>query len=496
MKKQALWVRLLVLALALAMMVSVFAACTDEEDDGSVDDQTDTEGTDDGTQPVVFVEDDLENLNFGTTLTILVDGSYGAQVAPSEEVAAGNLVRAVIYKRNETVEARLGVEIEWIWSKGGGGANATIQEVEAACKTEPYDAICVYNLTPYKLAGKGLCANLYDEDNYLDLTAPWWPSDLLNEIMINDTLYAITESNDYGLLRNMMAMFFNADMLETRGMESPYDLVENNQWTIDKLAEMIKDTYSDENGNGLRDKDDIYGFVNATASKRDAWFYALGNRVSETRDGEPIYLIDSDNIQTYIEKMLDFYTDDTMLYDHEKYGGRGQNLMFLNEKAYFYSTGIFTTEQIKDREATFEYGVVPMPKMNSDQDRYYTHLSNTYDTWCVSFNAKDQDVISAVLECMASEAYRQIGPIYYDTYVKLRYASNEKLAPMYDLVRDSVTFDLNFLHSGTYPSGKSPTSLIKSCITDPDSNKWGSIYAANKDIWDSSFQSIIAIYNK
>jgi hypothetical protein len=259
---------------------------------------------------------------------------------------------------------------------------------------------------------------------------------------------------------------------------------------------MIKQTYEDKNGDGKRDKEDIYGFVNATASKRDAWFFALGNRVSETRDGEPIYLIDGDNMQSYIEKMLEFYTDDTMLYDNEKYGGVKQNAMFKNEKAYFYSTGVFVTEEIKRDEVTFEYGVVPMPKMNSDQERYYTHLSNTYDTWCVSFNAQNQDIISAVLECMASESYRQIGPTYFDTYVKLRYANNEKLGPMYDLVRDSVTFDLNFLHSGMYPSGKSPTSLIKSCITDPDANKWGSIYAANKDIWNDSFNSIVAIYNK
>ena len=193
--------------------------------------------------------------------------------------------------------------------------------------------------------------------------------------------------------------------------------------------------------------------------------------------------------------MLEFYTDDTMLYDHQNYGGKGQNLLFLDQKAYFYSTGIFTTETIKDSEVTFEYGVVPMPKMNSQQDRYYTHLSNTYDTWCVSYNAKNQDVISAVLECMASEAYRQIGPTYYDTYVKLRYASNERLAPMYDLVRDSVTFDLIYLYSSMYPSGKSLGAVVKSCITNPDANKWSSLRASNKDIWESSFNSIVAIYN-
>ena len=97
---------------------------------------------------------------------------------------------------------------------------------------------------------------------------------------------------------------------------------------------------------------------------------------------------------------------------------------------------------------------------------------------------------------MASEAYRQIGPTYFDTYVKLRYASNEKLAPMYDLIRDSVTFDLIYLYSSMYPSGTSPSSRVKACITDPKSNSWSSIYATNKTLWDSSFNSIVETYSK
>jgi hypothetical protein len=192
--------------------------------------------------------------------------------------------------------------------------------------------------------------------------------------------------------------------------------------------------------------------------------------------------------------MLDFYTDDTMLWDAPTYGGKAQDIMFRNERAYFYSTGVFVTEEIKRDESTFEYGVVPMPKLNSQQDRYYTHLSNTYDTWCVSFNASDMDVSSAVLECMASEAYRQIGPTYFDTYVKLRYASNEKLGPMYDLVRDSVTFDLIYLYSVAYTTN--PKDSLKSCITNPAQNSWSSIYATNKDVWDGAFAQIVATYAK
>ncbi len=496
MKQQTLWIRVLVLALALVMTVSVFAACSTDDEAAATTEPAGTEkpiNTDeDG-----FVVDNLgDDLNFETTVKILGEEKFATQFWVKEEDVGDHPVRLELYKRNETVQERLGIEIKWTLAKGDwNNKDNFLHVVETACETSPYDAMCCYNLVPYMLAAKGLCANLYDTP-YMDLTAPWWPESLLSEILVNDTLYAVTESNDYGLLKNMMAMFFHVEMLEAKGMEDPYTLVANNEWTIDKLASMIKESYEDKNGDGKFDTGDIYGYINATTAKRDAWYFALGYKYAEVEDNEIISLLGGTQIQDYIDKMVDFYsTDDTMLADEAKYGGSEQNYMFLNEKACFYSAGVYITGEIKEKELTFEYGVVPMPKLNSEQERYYTHLSNTYDAWCVSHNAKSLDVSSAILECMASEAYRHIGPTYFETYVKLRYASNEKLAPMYDLVRDSVTFDLIYLYSCAF-SGDEPKEIVKSCITNPTANSWSSKYATYKDGWNSSFASIVATYNK
>ena len=498
MKKQSMWLRIIVLMLSLCMLVSVFAACATEDDDtdgaasGEGSEIGGTEGGDLGAETDAggFIIDDLGNdLNFDRTIRILGEQKYQSQFYIAEEVE-GEPIKNIIYARNETVQDRLGVEFSWNFVNGDWGSRTEFQkEVETACTTDPYDLMACYNLVPYMLAANGFTANLYDEDNYLDLTAPWWPQSLLSEILVNDTLYAVTESNDLGLLKNMMAMFFNNDLLETRGIESPYDLVEKNEWTIDKLAELIKDTYEDKNADGGVDKEDVFGFVNATAAKRDAWFFALGYKYAEVSNGEITSLIGDPKMQDYVDKMVNFYsTNDTLINDPS------QHKIFVDERAYFYSAGILMTGALKDAESTMHYGVVPLPKLTADQPRYYTHLSNTYDTWCASFNASDLEVVSAVLECMASESYRQVGPVYFDTYVKLRYATDEKLAPMYDLVRDSVTFDLIYLYSCAYSTN--PKDSLKSCITKPEQNSWSSVYATNKDSWDSSFAKIVETYAK
>ena len=504
MKQQALWIRLLVLALVLAMTASLFVACATEEEDGGsvttgsgsvIEDGTDIEAE---TDENGFLLDDLgDDLNFETEVRILGVKEYTHQFYIEEDKIGDNAVDKSIYDRNMTVEDRLGVVLKWDFAKGEWGSrNTFLQAVETACEAMPYDAMICYNLVPYMLAQKGLCADLYTEESYIDFTAPWWPQSQVEELLVNDTMYAVTESNDKGLLANMMAMFFNNTLLEARGIESPYTLVANNQWTIEKFTSLIKDTYEDKNGDGKADSGDIYGFINATTSKTDAWFYALGYRLSEKVGEEVISYVNDSVIQEYIDRMVTFYdSKDVMKADVKDYGGVGQGQLFYSESAYFYSGATYMGQPIN--ELNINFGVVPLPKLNAEQDRYYTHLSNTYDTWCVSFNASDMELSTAVLECMASESYRQIGPMYYDTNIKLRYAPDEKLGEMYDLVRDSVTFDLIYLYSCAYAdANNAPKELVKWCTLKSGSYNWASSLATHKATWDDGFSAILATYVK
>ena len=510
MKKQSLWLRILVLALALAMLVSTFAACATEEDDGDGGTATSEEAgsTGNGSNTVEDIEVETDengypvdnlpgDLNFDTTVRILGVKEYTHQFYMKEEDIGDDLVAKSIYDRNMTVEDRLGIELKWDFAEGEWGSrNTFLQAVSAACEADPYDAMICYNLVPYMLAQQGLCADLYTEESYIDFSAPWWPQSQVEQLLVNDTMYAVTESNDKGLLANMMAMFFNNTLLEARGLESPYDLVKRNEWTVEKFSTMIKDTYEDKNGDGKADSGDVYGFINATTSKSDSWFYALGYRLSEKVGDEVVSYVNDSKIQEYVDRMVTFYdSKDIMLADTKDYGGIGQGQLFYSEQAYFYNGATYMGQPCND--ANINFGVVPMPKLNSQQERYYTHLSNTYDTWCVSFNADDMELSSAVLECMASESFRQIGPMYYDTNIKLRYAPDEKLGEMYDLVRDSVTFDLIYLYTCAYAdANNAPKEIVKWCTLKSGTYNWSSKLATYKTTWDDGFDAILATYVK
>lgn len=482
--------KLLTLLLSLCMILAALASCATENVEASsqaTDTGTDSHPTVESTEELFAFE--VPQLNFNREMRCLGWSSSSTTQYCGEE-ASDDAVLRTIYERNRAVEEHLGFEYSWTYENGSYGQR------ENFCKTieansqggTPFDAVVCYNLNPGLIATKGLAANLYEGD-YLNLSAPWWPQTLISDAMVNNTIYSVVEANDYGLLKNIMAMFFNNKMLEAAGIESPYNMVASDDWTLEKFSALIKNLYKDNDGNNVVDTGyDTFGYCGATAAKMDCWFFALGFRYTTVEDDKIIDKIDVESFSTYVDTMVNFFESDSAVnYDTT------QNKMFLEERAYFYSTGLFLTNDIAATEVVLDYGVVPLPKLNDQQTRYYTMVHNTHDAWVVPFDCKSLDESSAVLETSAYEAYENIGPMYFDTYVKLRYAPDERLAEMYDLIRESVVFDFSYLYKSAYKTN--PSDTVKNCINDP-SKKWIGVYETYKDQWQDSFESFVALYQK
>ncbi len=394
----------------------------------------------------------------------------------------------------------LNFEFDWTYKPGDWSArNTFMQEIKTANETvgggaAPYDAVVTYNLSPYLFATNGLAENIYGH-KYLDLSKEWWPQTLTNEILLNDTLYAVVENNDYGVLRNIMCMFFNNDMLKAKNMADPYQLVADNEWTMATFTEMIKDAYEDKNGNDKVETDsDVFGYCGATKAKKDCWFYSLGCRYTEVKDNVVIDLTPDPNgkIEAFIDVMRDLY-DMTAVQQYDT----KQDKMFKEERAVFYSTGLFITEEIVNENLSINYGVVPIPMMNKEQGRYYTMTHNTHDAWMVPINSTNIDDVCAIMELSAYYAWENIGPMYFDTYVKLRYAPDERLSEMYDLIRESITFDFGYLFKATYDSvgGSAPASVVSTLTGQPNGESWAATYDSYDDLWTKALSTFAAIYS-
>ena len=488
--------KILLILLALAMVLATFAACSTEDELASAEDVTEASSTagEDAIDPSEYdengyIKDDIpEGLNFGDEFLVLGASTQKSHFYAEEDVA--DTVGAAIYKRNLTVEERLGISFVWnlqpCYAAADKTAFAQIVETDTQVGNE-IDGVVCYNLVPYRLANKGLCVNLADTA-YINLEKPWWPDEYLNNMMYKDQIFAVVDNASVGTLSNLSGIFFNNDMLEAKNIQSPYELVDNNEWTIEKLKELSKDTYEDKNQNGKADKAaDVFGVMTSTAARHTCWYYGAGIRFTNMVDGELVLVDDVEYITNRVESIVDLFgSTDNMITDSSQF------VAFEEERAYFYLCVLNMCTHMVNNNIDIDYGVVPNPKFNSEQDRYYTHIPNCHDAWFIPKGVKDVDCSSAFIEAMISESYRQVNQVYFETNLKIRYAPDERLAEMYDLMRDTITFDFLYIYKEV--TGTNIDNEIRACITSPQSYNWATKWAGIKDTVNAQFSDILSIY--
>ena len=495
MKKMSTLSRVAVLMLAFLMLLTAFAGCKNDEEDPVNTVSKDVQ-TEDLYDEYGKLKDSIpDGLNFNREFTIFCgqEQAWGQGTDP-ENTEGIDLVRESIFSRNEMVQERLNVEFKWVLQRNFQGSDQTVfmQKIDADIQgANDFDTIISYNLLPYTLAQRGYCVNLANT-KYIDLTGPWWPSVYIERLICNDQVYALVCNSDHQTLSNLSGIFFNKKLLEDYQIENPYDLVDNNEWTVGKLKELIKGTYQDSNHNQKVDKEDQFGLSTSTNARLTCWYFGMGVKlVTKNGDGELELTVTDDRTDQVIDAILDlFSTDDSFIVDtcnvDSNFG------MFMEERVAFYLAVLYLPELISSKNLDINYGAVPHPKLDASQDQYYTHIPNNHPAWYIPTSAQDVDCSSAVVECMSSEAYRQVEPVYYDTCIKLRFAPDERLADMYDLIRKSITFDFNYVFRFVF--SKDVDSHIRNCLSNPTRYQWATTWESIHISVENDFQKILDTY--
>ena len=122
-----------------------------------------------------------------------------------------------------------------------------------------------------------------------------------------------------------------------------------------------------------------------------------------------------------------------------------------------------------------DYLILPAPKYDTNQEKYYTALSMEYTMYMMPIGARDFDLSALVMEAMASEGYRRTTPELYDIKVKNRYAGDDpENAELFELLRNTTYFEHSkFLFKVLEDNRMNPISTLRNCITS-NSNTWSS----------------------
>ena len=181
----------------------------------------------------------------------------------------------------------------------------------------------------------GLLADLNEAD-YLDFTMPWWPRNLIDQATICGKLYFASGDISANVLYMMYVTYFNKQYLSDFNLESPFDLVKNDEWTLDKMFSMCQNIYSDLNANGKKDEGDRFGFYARNAS--DAIFWGTGIKTVDNT-GNTLKVSESFNsemIQNLLQKSTPSYTgsDGIMITSNNTYVyfAEGKSLFWMDRR--------------------------------------------------------------------------------------------------------------------------------------------------------------------
>ncbi len=452
--------RILLFAMLAALLLGSIS-CTNPGEEKETSDSakaadvgTETDNIRDGYDVNGYLLDDVpEGLNFDNAEVNFLIWSEHSMTEFFSDGMSGDLIGDEIFERNDTVERRLGVELNFVSTPGNASnmqtyaKKAQIDVSSGACEFDIYASYS--RTTPLLTLNGGILEDLNSLD-YIDFDKPWWPDKLVDECLINNKLYFCTGDISTSLLWMTIATFFNKDLIETQNLEDPYEIVANDKWTIDKLIGMTLNKYEDRNGNGVADINDFFGYTVYNVNT-DAFFTAAGFLALEKNNSGEIIIsptIEDQRIHDLLDKLGDWFTNTSDLYHVNDTAIRE---VFFNQRSIFTMDRVFIVAG-KDNSETgkieFGYGILPNPKYDENQVDYVTNIGYTYTMYGISTGAFNTNACAAVLECLASDSYRNVTPLVFETAMKVKYASDPKAAATYDILRATVSFDLGRLYSG------------------------------------------------
>ena len=446
-------------------------------------------------QPKIEYLDDLPELDYGgEAINVFYWNTSFLYNELTADGSTGDVVDLAINNRNISVEERLNVDMNYIEGDVAAEIFMAIARDEILSGSTDYDIIVGAYYEAAKASPDGVFRNMADA-KYIDYTKNYWNREYMDALTLCGKKFMLVGDLSMSGVKSAATMTFDTDLFEQTfgSADDFYELVLSGDgdaggWTYDVLEEYCRKSYIDLNGNAQRDSGDQYGFgVRHSSSILDVMTFSTGVSFSHRdANGDPVL-----DIKT--EKVFDFFT-----YYYKLFWDNPGVHVSPSELKEEDVTGrdIFSFGQMQDlvdmRANERDFGVVPYPKYYNDDTRY--HASTSPYTFSVPMTVPDSriDMISAVLECMASEGNRLCIPAYYEIALKDKYTRDDVSVTMLDIIHDGATTDfVSAFNECLGGIGHFVGHLIS--YEEPNLSSW---YAAKEDMVNNKLAELLKAYRE
>jgi len=367
------------------------------------------------------------------------------------EEEPGDVLNTAIYRRNQIVEEKLEIKLKGVHQGRDKIRGVLTKSIKAGSNDYAAAAMRLENASPAAMAGE--CVNLNGLES-LSLDMPWWDQNILKDISVSGQSYLIAGDIFTKHYDAIAMLFFNKKLLSDYAVENPYLLVKSNQWTINKFGELTKNIKKDLDGDGVITHKDMFGF-STQADFLTSMINGCGVKFAE-KDGNdiPYFTGGSEKMDAIINKVLDIYVNDSFCclrdaYDKKiDFDGMHQFMVFPEGRSLFF-WGMARFIEIGLRGMEDDFGILPIPKYDSAQDRYYSTASNGWHSyaWLIPQSSQDPDSTAYIMDTMAYYGRIHILPAYYDVVLTRKYTRDDESSAMLDIIFNSTVYDLGDLYN-------------------------------------------------
>ena len=287
----------------------------------------------------------------------------------------------------------------------------------------------------------GYAINFHDIDT-IDLEMPWWDQNAVNKLGINGSVYYTFSDFFITALDNSRATYFNKDLITDLSLENPYELVKNNQWTIDKMSEMAATAYSDLDGGGKMDIQDRVGIANNCTTFYEAMLTGCDAEIVKAdAEGTPYFCCFDDKeffLNVYQTLLATFGSDNRYLIA----GTDDARNMFYAGNTLFMVDTLALASLARQQEVNF--GILPIAKWDEAQENYM-HVSPNPHSIVVPNVTVDLDRTGVLLEALAyysSSHYSDeaLIPAYFENSLRYKSTTDVESADMLVIIHDNISY--------------------------------------------------------
>lgn len=293
-----------------------------------------------------------------------------------------------------------------------------------------------------------------DEQGFIDLEASYWNPSVNESLSVADRTFIATNDITMAPLSWTGCMFFNPQIVEDFNLDNPHDLVESNEWTLDKFLEMVQSVQADLDGVQGISREDEYGLVDLGTEKA----LLVGADVQLVDDNYEL-AIGTERVFDLITKIRGVLDDKQHVFNMEDIttGADVGGNQWAYTRSYFaqgHSLFITGTPELTSefRDMDTGYGVVPLPKYDANQKDYTARIDACAGAFLIPNFEKRVDGVDSsyertgtILEYLAYKSSENTADSvlnsYYETTIKGQRQTIEKNKEMLDMIKGSGLYE-------------------------------------------------------